>query len=110
MGKKKKKNQNNAQQHSENTDQTSAVQLYLDPTKTLDHIPSFPSHTQNSHQSPEDSNCGVTHTQSTETSVRTWTSPAHWAKNKACLSFLPSTDSGKKKKESWYLITVSFTA
>lgn len=59
-GKKKIGIQNFALQCREKTDQTSAVQLYSDPTKTLDHTPSFPSHTQNMRQSAEDGNCGVT--------------------------------------------------
>lgn len=63
-GKKKKGIQSFALQCGEETDQTSAVQLYSDPTKTQDHTPSFPSHTQNMCQSTEDGNCGVIHTQS----------------------------------------------
>lgn len=63
LKRKKKRIQNNALQCREKTDQTSAVQLYLDPTKTLDHTPLFPSHAQNMRQSAEDGNCVVMHTE-----------------------------------------------
>lgn len=111
--KKKKINQNNALQCREETDQTSAVQLYSDPTKTLDHTPSFPSHTQTTRQSTEDGNCGMTQTQSTGPRVGTCASLMHRAEDRTCLSFSPSFDSHWEKKinmKRWYLITVSFNA
>ena len=104
-GKKKKRIQNNAQQCREKTDQASAVQLYSDPTKTLDYTPSFPSHTQNMHQSAEDGNCGMTHTQH-----RDQHKPRTLGRGQNVSLLFTLLWFWKKKTKHWYLIAVSFNA